>query len=66
MLQLENFEKSRKRRLVRIQRLPDTKITRIDLMQENVVTEEAASEESAFDHDRDQAAEALLMFQKFA
>ena len=51
---------------MRIQRPPDTKITRIDLMHENVVTEEAASVESAFDHDRDQVAEALLMFQNFA
>lgn len=66
MLQLEKFEKSRKRRLVRIQRPPDIKIPRIDLMHENVVTVEAATGESAFDHDRDQAAESLLMFQNFA
>ena len=64
MLQLKTFEKSRKRPLVQnqLQWPPDAKRPRNDLLHENVVTVEAATVDSAFDHDRVQAAEALLMF----
>lgn len=67
MLQLEKFEKSRKRPLVRnqLQRPPDAKRPRNDLLHEHVETVETATVDSAFDHDRVQAAEALLMFQNF-
>ena len=67
MLQLEKFDQSRKRPLVRnqLQRPPDPKRPRNDFLHENVVTVEAATVDSAFDHNRVQAAEALLMFQNF-
>ena len=67
MLQLEKFEKEQ-------EETPGAKsaptITRCqtpkeDLLHENVVTVETATVVSAFDHDRVQAAETLLLFQNF-